>query len=306
MRILITGGAGYVGYSLIHALIRELPDLKEIRVYDNLSRGHYGLFFQSFIPDLLVNFRQGELLDSRSLQKALEGMDVVFHLAAKVTTPYSDMDSHYFEQVNHWGTAELVNMIEKSAVQCFIYLSSTAVYGRSEAPMDETAPLQPFSFYGSSKMRGEQHTERLLGQLPKAYLVRSGNVYGYNPTVRIEAVINRFMFEAHHQGRIAVQGNGEQVRAFVHVEKLATVLARLLKTEVPNGVYNLAEYNFSVNEVVTHIKTLYPELETLLSNQHLALPSAPVVLPVGLQQWLPFPEKSFADELWAMQEAFSF
>ena len=81
----------------------------------------------------------------------------------------------------------------------------------------------PESFYGISKFHGEEHIARLDGQ-KKVHIIRAGNVYGYNPVMRIDAVFNRFMFEANFNGRININGDGSQVRAFIHVEKLASLL----------------------------------------------------------------------------------
>ena len=95
MNILITGGAGYIGYSLIHQILSDFPKTR-ITVYDNLSRKNYALFLNGEINAQRVNFIEGEMLDSRKLKKALNSIDIVIHLAAKVTTPYADFDAHSF------------------------------------------------------------------------------------------------------------------------------------------------------------------------------------------------------------------
>src|SRR5690349_6811780 len=106
MNILITGGAGYIGAELVYELSKK-DDVTSILVYDNLSRENYN-FFTSLshkISNGKVRFEFGELLDSRNLRIALKGIDVVYHLAAKVSKPFSNIDSHIYEQINHWGTA---------------------------------------------------------------------------------------------------------------------------------------------------------------------------------------------------------
>jgi UDP-glucose 4-epimerase len=107
MKILITGGAGYIGTELTYELMKHADRIDEIIIYDNLSRGNYNLFIGlSKLPEGKVRFIQGDLLDTRKLRKALKGVDVVYHLAAKVSTPFADQNPHLFEQINHWGTAE--------------------------------------------------------------------------------------------------------------------------------------------------------------------------------------------------------
>ena len=157
MNVLVTGGAGYIGTELVSLLVSN-PSIDKVIVYDNLSRMNYNLFLGLKLqkhPKL--SFVKGELLDSRSLRKVLKGIDVVYHLAAKVTTPFDSSDSHVYEQVNHWGTAELVYAVEESNVKRFIYTSSSGVYGSSSGAVDESTIPNPKTFYAISKLRGEEH-----------------------------------------------------------------------------------------------------------------------------------------------------
>jgi len=117
MRVLVTGGAGYIGTELVNALI-DRSDVEQVVVYDNLSRPNYNFFLGMRLNNSSkIDFVKGELLDSRALKKVLKGIDVVYHLAAKVTTPFANSDAHVYEQVNHWGTAELVYAVEESDVK---------------------------------------------------------------------------------------------------------------------------------------------------------------------------------------------
>lgn len=303
MNVLITGGAGYIGFALVDSLLRIAPKDTKITLYDNLSRGNRNIFFSRLRSDR-VRFVNGELLDSRLLQKEVAQADVVYHLAAKVTTPFADNDSHIFEQVNHWGTAELVNAVEQHPVQHFIHLSSISVYGRADEPLTEQHEIRPESFYGFSKARAEDHVKRLEDKGIPTHIIRSGNVYGYNPCVRFDAVINRFMFLAHTEGRIKINGSGQQHRAFVHVDKVGHTLAALLHHDVPTGIYNLAEHNLTVNDIADILKDLYPSLERLYINQHLQMRELQVATPVAITKYLPLPERTILSELETFREAF--
>ncbi|MCH8317083.1 MAG: NAD-dependent epimerase/dehydratase family protein [Bacteroidetes bacterium] len=307
MKVLITGGAGYIGTGLIHKLAGN-DKVSEIIVYDNLSRPNYNLFLhKSEIQNSKseIRFVFGDILDSRKLREILKGVDVVYHLAAKVTTPFANTDPHFFEQVNHWGTAELVYAIEDSEVSKLVYTSSTSIYGASDRLVDEDSIPNPRTYYGISKLRGEEHVRRLNDKI-NTIILRCGNVYGYNPSMRFDAVINHFMFDAHFKNRIQIQGNGKQTRAFIHIEKVDETLAKLLETNIPSGVYNLSDKNMSVLEVVDVIKEIYPELEFIFINQHMDLRELHVNPKSRLYQYFKLPETNLKDELIAFRENFAF
>jgi UDP-glucose 4-epimerase len=272
MKILVTGGAGYIGTELISQLIGN-PVVEKVIIYDNLSRGNYNMFLGLRHPKhAKITFIKGELLDSRALKKVLKGVDVVYHLAAKVTTPFANADSHAYEQVNHWGTAELVYAVEESDVKRFIYTSSTGVYGSSKIPAHEDTPPEPQTLYAVSKFRGEEHVRRLIaGKKIDTYIMRCGNVYGYSRSMRFDAVINKFIFEANFNKLITIQGDGKQSRTFINIEMLTKGLNTLLTADLPSDVYNIVDRNLKVIDILDVLKELIPELEFIFINQHLSL-----------------------------------
>lgn len=269
MKILVTGGAGYIGTELIRRLVL-MPEVEQVILYDNLSRNNFNIFLHSGIKRGKVKFIKGELLDSRTLKNVVSDVDIVFHLAARVSTPLSNESSHLFEQVNHWGTAELVYAVEESNVSKFIYLSSASVYGSSSEEMTLNSTPNPQSFYGISKYRGEQHVLRLMNKIP-TYILRCGNVYGYGISMRFDAVINRFMFDASFNGRISIYGDGMQRRSFIYIDKITEILMRLVYSELKPGTYNAVDRVMPILEVASHIQELYPDTEILYINQHMKM-----------------------------------
>jgi len=197
-------------------------------------------------------------------------VDVVVHLAANVTSPFANTDPHLYVQVNHWGTAEVVYAAESSDISKFIYLSSTSVYGASETLSNEETTPAPSTFYGISKLRGEEHVNR-LAELKNSIILRGGNVYGYSKSMRFDAVINRFMFDANFANRIQINGNGKQSRAFIHVDYLCQSLVQTITKEVKSGTYNLVDKDLQILDIVDVLKEIYPSLEFLFTNQHMNL-----------------------------------
>lgn len=305
MKILITGGAGYVGYSVVKKLLNDLDRVHSITIYDNLSRKNYSFFTEAKFDHKPVKLIQGDILDGRSLQKALEGIDCVVHLAARVTTPFADADAHSFDQVNHWGTAQLAYAIEKSDVTRVVYMSSMSIYGDHIHPISEGTNPQPHSFYGRSKWEGEQQLQ-VLERDREVIILRSGNVYGYNPAYRIDAVVNRFLFLANFTGRITINGSGDQHRSFIHVDKLASATTAAVDGKVANGIYNVVEHNLTINEVAAAVKEIYPGLDIIHANYNLRMKDMITALPCRIWEQVALPQASFAGELQEFKTHFSF
>lgn len=272
MKILITGAAGYVGTELSYILAAHV-DVEKLFLYDNLSRTNYNAFIgvTKYFPNK-IKFIEGDILDTRKLKKIMSNVDVVIHLAAKVSTPFSDDNPHLFEQVNHWGTAEMTYAIEACAnVKKFIYASSVSVYGSGSNVFNVNSNLNPRTVYGISKMRGEEHAARIKDKT-NTWIMRLGNVYGYSKSMRFDAVINKFMFDANFKNKITIHGDGNQHRSFVHISYVTKTLARIATgNEVATGTYNVINENLSVNEIVDTLREIFPDMEMLFVNQHMKL-----------------------------------
>lgn len=278
MKVLITGGAGYIGTELTIAL-NKIKEIEKIIIYDNLARRNYNLFLHSGIKRGKVIFVEGELLDSRKLDEVLTDVDIVVHLAARVESRLINASHHLYEQINNWGTAEVVYAVERAkSVKKFLYSSSIAVYGNADKPVNRKIEPYPRTYYGSSKLRGEAHVQRLFKEMQTAIL-RFGNVYGFGTSFRKDPVINNFMFDASFRNKIKVNGKGIQKRGFIHIDKLTEVLKHFVLSDFNADVYDVVEHNLSVFEVTDLIKdkAIYPNCEMQFVNQHLELRNIEVI-----------------------------
>ncbi len=275
MRVLVTGGAGYLGTALTARLARR-PDIEHLTVLDNLSRNNHNLFLgHAWRPraGLRIEFVHGDLLDTRLLESILARIDTLFHLAARVTTPFANDDVHGYDQTNRWGTAELGYLIERGGgrVTRLVNVSSGAVYGDTQAPASPSTPPAPITAYGRSKWEGERMLARLAQDL-ELCTVRCANVYGYSPSMRFDAMVNRLVFEAHFGGRMTIHGSGRHRRSLVHIDAAARVLEVMGTGALGMGTFNLVERTTSAIEVAEVLQELYPEVEILHIGRHQRLP----------------------------------
>ena len=300
MKVLITGGAGYIGTELCRKL-NQNPDVSAITVLDNLSQDNYNLFLHSQIKPGKVKFVKGELLDSRTLDKIVKNVDVVYHLAAENTD--DDKLHHLHEQINNWGTAELIYAVEASNVQQFVYLSSTDVYGFSDQEFDVYSMLEPASSLGNSKLRGEQHVERIMSKI-NTQIIRLGNVFGYGVSMKMKGVLNNLLFDSHFVGNISIHGSGNQKRSFISLDKTTNILANLIGGKLDSGVYNLVDYNKSIMELVESIQKQNPNIEINFTNQHLELPQQKILIDDRIMKLYDGEELSFEEEMSLLRSHF--
>jgi UDP-glucose 4-epimerase len=258
MKVLITGGAGYIGYSLVEALEAN-EQVTSILVYDNLHqlKPH---FFLSGSKMPKTRFIKGDILDQFELQKALKDVDIVIHLAAYVTLPYSHYDNFKYEQTNQYGCGVLYNLLKEQPPKRLIYMSSAAVYGFSKDSSETSIP-EPTNAYGVSKYQGEKYLQLLSGQ-SEVYTLRCANIYGCNPVVRLDTVVNNFIFESLLYNKIKIHGNGNQMRPFIGLKTVVAEVEKMVTGQYKQpGIYNLVENNLSLNDIRDILIGLKPNLE---------------------------------------------
>ena len=196
--IIITGGAGYVGASLCEAL-NALPEVESIVVYDELIRNDRRFFFGPGENKVLdkVRFVRGDILDTRRLSQACQGMNVMIHLAAFVDEPFTYSQHTQYDQVNAYGALAVTRALEENPeIQRLVHLSSSAVYGFREGIDPADAP-NPQNGYALSKRRGEQYLEGFAASSGISFaLLRAAHIFGYNRTCRFDTLVHRMAFEA--------------------------------------------------------------------------------------------------------------
>ena len=267
--ILVTGGAGYIG----SRLIRDLATDYTIRIYDNMQRETYPALMN--LPETgNYQFIEGDILDNSGIRRALQGVDTVIHLAAIVRTPLSFGPRGWIEQVNHWGTANLVEAAVAAGVQTFIFASTASVYGPvnsvNDSAFKEGDVCRPLGLYAESKRRAERQV-KIIGEQKamRTAILRLGNVFGYSPAARFDAVANRFAYLACVRRPLSVFGTGEQHRPLLHIRDASDAIRFTLENieEMDSGTYNVAGEHASILQLVEAIKTSQPDTKVHYTEQ---------------------------------------
>lgn len=261
MRFLVTGGAGFIGSALANRLVAEGH---EVRVLDDLSAGDPARLH----PD--ITLIRGDVNDIPKLWTLLQGVECVYHLAARVSVPESVLFPREYNAVNVGGTVSLLEAMRAVGVRRIVLSSSGAVYGEQEMqPLYEGLPPDPRSPYAVSKLAAEYYV-RTTGILYGIETVSLRIFNAYGPGQQLPAanppVIPAFLRNAIRNGSITVHGDGLQTRDYVYIDDVVTALiAASTASGVDRLVINVGSgVETSVNDLVEVIGQALGEVITPL------------------------------------------
>ena len=234
MKVLVTGGAGFIGSHIAE----QLQDRAEVRILDNLRSG-----YRRNLDGLRVEFIEASILDRTAVNRAMQCVDYVFHLAAMVSAPESVQRPHECVELNVIGLLNVLEAAAAAGVRKLCFSSSAAVYGNNPiVPKIETMLPEPRSPYAVTKLDGEYYCRQFAetGRLATVAL-RFFNVFGprQDPKSAYAAAVPIFMQQALAGAPLTIYGDGLQTRDFIYVRDIAT--ANIFATTTPglNGVFNV-------------------------------------------------------------------
>lgn len=269
MKVLVTGGAGYIGCLVVEELLQRGHD---VRVIDTLYWGDTCL--RGFGDK--VSVIEGDCRNSRDMIYALEGMDAVIHLAGIVGEfACSDNPKAHFS-INIESTRTLVNCCtdpEVELVRDFIYASSCSVYGNVQglySEVTEDTPPAPLSAYAHAKLRSEQIILQRAVEVPHFHptVLRLTTVFGWSNRPRLDLVTNAFTFNAWKHKKLTIHGDGSQYRSLIHVADVARALVAALEAPrfIRSGkIFHVGEQanNLTVRQIAESVQSFLPDTQIL-------------------------------------------
>jgi nucleoside-diphosphate-sugar epimerase len=251
-RVMVSGGAGYVGSNLVPKLLRSGYEVSVLDLY------LYGEdLFSAYAGDYRLREVKGDLRDPTAVARAVEECDAVIHLACISNDPSFDLNPDLGKSINYDCFRPLVRASKDAGVGRFIYASSSSVYGiKTDPNVTEELPLQPLTDYSKYKAMCEEVLDEERERGFVGVTIRPATVCGYAPRLRLDLTVNILTNLAITNGKITVFG-GEQLRPNLHIEDMTDLYLRLLAADdvmVDGKVWNAGYHNLKVREIAQMVR----------------------------------------------------
>lgn len=259
-RILVTGGAGYIGSHVVDLLLKGGH---EVVVLDSFLYGDKGI--QSWRSHPNVTIQKGDICDIRDVVKAIKGCSTVIALAAIVGDPACDLDHDETMSANYEATKVLAEVAKYHKVKRIVFASSCSVYGEnSSCFLNEGSRLNPVSLYAETRIMSENVLLRHQYDL-EIVILRLASVFGVSDRMRFDLAVNILSAKAFYNNEIQIMGRNQH-RPFIHVQDAARsfMLASLAPTDlVKSQIFNVGsnDLNFKIEEIGQKISRIYSNLK---------------------------------------------
>lgn len=261
-RILVTGGAGYLGSVLVPRLLEQGY---LVTILDNFTFGEQPLKAIRNNPNLTII--RDDILNHENHVNLFKDIYGVVHLAGISNDPTSDLDPSLTVKLNYFATVSLARRAKTEGVKRFIFMSSCSVYGASgESWLDENSKTDPVTLYALTKLESEPILLNLNSSEFTVTILRLATLFGYSPRMRFDLAINVMAKRAIQGVELILNGDGEQYRPFLHVSDVSNAVAKILDFDahkVSGKVYNVGnnKMNYKISDLAAEMVGYFPNIK---------------------------------------------
>lgn len=251
MKILISGGGGYLGTELTQFLLKQNYHVK---VIDNF-------YFDYLLKNKSkIKNNKNLILKKKDITKIVkkdfEGYDVVIDLNGISNDPVGELRPKYTRQVNFTGRLRTAKFAKDSGIKRYILHSTCAVYGKNKNFINEATKTNPQSIYAKANLMADLEIFKLKSKIFKINILRCATIYGFSNTMRLDLVINKFVYEITKGRKIQVDGDGQQYRPFISINEICLIYHSIIRQNNSLSSFraNIVGFNSTIKNILLKIK----------------------------------------------------
>ena len=256
-RVLIIGGAGYIGSVLTGLLLKNGYTINVLDKFIYQSKFE----FKNLFKNKKLNVIDGDTRDIKTVFNAVKNNDIVIHLGEMVGDPLCEKEPELTLETNYLASISIANICKTLEISKFVYISSCSVYGANKTNklLDENSEINPVSSYAKLKIKCEEAILNNIGNFCKPSIIRLGTVFGDSPRRRYDLVVNLFSGLVANNKKIKIFG-GEQWRPFIHVFDVSNFIKKIIENTTQNKkgkIYNLIGENIKISNLGKYLIKKY-------------------------------------------------